>query len=758
MRKVAKGLGLVLVLLVVVPILLCLGLGLLPAPGDPILPPEEIVVGAQNDGESAITMEFPPLLEPADNPGTPEKVLLGELLFFDPILSTNDDISCATCHHPDFGFSDGRATGMGAGGSGIGINRVDGMELTRNVPSLYEVGYAPALFWDGRAATLEEQVQTPLTEALEMHSTADEAIGEIAAIESYREIFEGAFPDEENPVTYDNLTRALAAYQRSLVAHDTPFDRYMAGDNGALTASQKRGFALFRSGATGCYHCHAAPLFTNNEYAVTGVLGADGQLDEDEGRFAVTNNEADRYAFRTPSLRNIGWTAPYMHNGSLNTLEEVVAFYAQGGGAGMGVEVPNQSRFVNPFDLSEQETQDLVNFLYSLTESTPPTVPERVPSGLPVVARAQNLAWYRIQEANAGSGTASEPRGPTTLRVTPDITIQSVVDQAQDGDTIEIEFGVYHERVVIDQNDITVRGIPNEAGEYPVLDGRMEFSDGFSATGNNFTIEQVAVKNYNGNGIIVDGAVGVTIRDIYVENTSLYGVYPVHSTDVLVERVEATQIRDAGVYAGQCRDVVIRNNTVYGNVIGIEIENSIGSELYDNHAYDNSTGIFVDLLPNLDSKVSLQTRVYNNITEDNNLPNFALAGEIGDLVPEGTGILVLGGDEVEITNNTIRNNRTVGVAVFSTATAFDEVDVGPNPERVHIHNNMYENNGYDPAEDLKNLGIPGADIVWDISNWDNRFDEPNATSFPPVLPNSEWPEVVRKGYWQILNFAVQQLL
>jgi cytochrome c peroxidase len=216
MRRVAKGLGLVLVLLVVVPIVLCLGLGLLPAPSDPILPPEEIVVGAQNAGESAINMEFPDLVEPADNPGTPEKVLLGELLFFDPILSTNDDISCATCHHPDFGFSDGRATGMGAGGSGIGINRVDGMELTRNVPTLYEVGYAPALFWDGRAATLEAQVQTPLTEAIEMHSTADEAIGEIAAIESYREIFEATFPNEENPVTYDNLTRALAAYQRGI--------------------------------------------------------------------------------------------------------------------------------------------------------------------------------------------------------------------------------------------------------------------------------------------------------------------------------------------------------------------------------------------------------------------------------------------------------------------------------------------------------------------------------------------------------------
>lgn len=757
MRKIAKGLGIVLVLVVVLPMVLCLGLGLLPAASDSVLPPEQIIVGAQNNGESALAVEWPPLIEPADNQSNAEKIRLGEMLFFDPILSTENDISCATCHHPDLGFTDGRATAMGAGGTGVSIDRTGGSELTRNVPTLYEVAYAPALFWDGRAESLEAQIHAPLTEVSEMHSTADEAITEVATIETYRELFEAAFPEDANPMTYDNLARAVAAYERSLMAHDSPFDRYVAGDTSALTPSQKRGFALFRSGATGCYKCHAAPLFTNGEYAVTGVLNADGQLDSDVGRFAVTNNEEDKFAFRTPSLRNIGWTAPYMHNGSLATLEEVVAFYAKGGGVGLGVEVPNQSRFINPFDLSEQETQDLVNFLYALTDATPPTVPAQVPSGLPVVARLQNPATETIQAINVG-GVASEERDPMTLRVTGGATIQSVVDQARDGDTIEIEYGTYHERVVIDQNDLTVRGIPNAAGEYPVLDGEMKFSDGISATGNNFTIEQMAVKNYNGNGIIVDGAVGVTIRDIYVENTSLYGVYPVHSTDVLVERVEATKIRDAGVYAGQCRDVILRNNNVYGNVIGIEIENSIGSELYDNHAYNNSTGIFVDLLPQLDSKVSLQTKVYDNIIEDNNLPNFSLEGEIGDLVPEGTGILVLGGDEVEITNNTIINNRTVGVAVFSTAIGFEELDIGPNPERVHVHNNQYTNNGYDPADDLKELGIPGADIVWDISNWDNRFDEPNATSFPPVIPNSQWPDVVRKGYWQALNFVVQQLL
>lgn len=751
-----KWLGLALL---ISPVLLCVGLGLLPAPSDPLVPESEIVVGAR-ELSAAEAEAFPTIEEPADNPSTPEKEQLGYLLFFDPVLSTNNDMSCATCHHPDLGWSDGRATSMGAEGNGIGPVREGGAAMARNAATLYEAGYRDALFWDGRVGALEEQAQMPLTLATEMHADLDETVAELAAIDEYQALFAAAFPDDPAPIHFENIARALAAFQRTLTAHNTPFDRYVAGDESALTPSQRRGWALFRSGATGCYRCHSAPLFTDGSFAALGVPNAAGALDDDLGRAEVTGAAADQHAFRTPTLRNVALTAPYMHNGVFATLEEVVDFYAVGGGAGLGLEVPNQSRWVRPFSLSEQERADLLNFLYALTdESDLPPIPDSLPSGLEPVPPLENPARAQVAAANTG-GPERLSRAPTTLRVEPGQTIQSVVDQARDGDTIEIAPGTYHERVVADQDNLTIRGIPDQNGEWPTLDGQMEFADGISATGDNFLVEQLRIMNYNGNGVIVEGATGIVMRDLYIENTSLYGAYPVKSTDVLVERVVATGIRDAGVYVGQSRDAVIRNNEVYGNVIGIEIENSIGVQVHDNHAHDNSTGIFVDLLPQLPSKVSLDTQLFDNLVENNNHANFANEGEIGALVPSGTGILVLGGDDVEITDNVVRGNRTVGVAIFSTEIAFDteQIDVGPSPERIHVHGNSYENNGYDPAAALRDQGIPGSDIVWDGSNWDVRFDESGASSFPPLLPGSRWPDVVRRGYWQTLNFLINNLL
>ncbi|MCB0076360.1 MAG: right-handed parallel beta-helix repeat-containing protein [Anaerolineales bacterium] len=751
-----------LVLLFVAPILICVALGVLPAPSDEVVPPEAVVVGAPaRDAAGGLVEQFPEMIVPAENASTPAKKELGHLLFFDPILSEANDISCASCHHPDLGLSDGRTTSMGAGGSGLGPDRSGGAEMTRNTPSLYEVGYVSDLFLDGRVQGLEAQAETPLTLATEMHANLDDTVAELTAIEGYQPLFAAAFPDDADPVNYDNVARAIAAFQRTLIAHDSPYDRFLAGDANALTPQQQRGLALFRSGATGCYKCHKGALLTHGDFAAIGVPNAEGTLDEDVGRFAVTGDEGDRYAFRTPTLRNIALTAPYMHNGVFGSLEEVLQFYADGGGRGRGLNVPTQSNFVRPFELNDQEMADMIAFFYALTdESNAPGIPATLPSGLVPVGPLDNPARAEAAAANVGRSVQAQ-REPTTLRVTPDQTIQSVVDQAINGDTIEIEYGSYHERVVVSQDGITIRGIANEAGDWPILDGQMNFADGIAGTGtDDFTVERLQLKNYKGNGVIIDGAYNVVMRDLYIENTSLYGAYPVHSTGVLVERVEATAIRDAGVYAGQCRDVILRDNVVYGNVIGIEIENSIGAELYNNHAYDNSTGLFVDLLPQLDSKVSQQTKLYDNIVDNNNHSNFAGEGEIGALVPEGTGILVLGGDDVEIYNNQITNNRSVGIAVYSTTVAFDEseVDVPPNPERVHTYGNRFENNGYDPADVLVEMGLPGADILWDGSRWDNRFDDTGVSTFPPVLPSSRWPDVVKRGYWQLLNFAINQLL
>lgn len=720
-------------------------LGLLPVSADPVLAADQIVVGAQIRAEGHnLPTDFPAVSAVY----TPEQQALGRLLFFDPVLSGKQTMSCATCHHPDLGFSNGKPTGIGS----------DDKPLARNVPTLYEVVYKASLFWDGRASSLEDQMHIPLTAANEMAGDPAKIVADLKALPEYQALFAKAFPNQSDAVSFDNVKAALAAFERGLIAHNSPFDRYAAGESSALTPSQRRGLALFRSGATRCYNCHTMPAFTNGEYAVTGVPSADGKLD-DTGRGAISGVEGDNYAFMVPTLRNVALSAPYMHNGSLATLDDVIAFYMKGGGQGMNLTVPNQSRSVFAFELSDQERRDLVDFLYSLTdESTKPTIPDRVPSGLPVVQAAENPATAAIKAINT-AGSAAVQREPKTLTVSPDVTIQSVVDQAVAGDTIEIQYGVYHEPVIIDLASITLRGIPNASGEFPVLDGENKYTDGIVASGDNFLVEKLAVKNYRGNGIIVDGVTGVTFRDIYVENMSLYGVYPVHCTNVLVERVRATKVADAGIYVGQSRDIVVRDNEAWGNVVGIEVENSVNAEVYGNHAHDNTAGISIHLLPTLPSKVSQHTKVYDNIVENNNLANFGRPGSVVAMVPKGTGIIVFGSDDVELYRNTIRGNTTGGVGVFSTAVFFEpeQLDVGPAPERVRLHDNTFKDNGNDPDKILKDLGVSGGDVIWDASNWDNTFDDAGITSFPPVLPSSNWAILTRKAYWQVVNFAATRL-
>ncbi|MGH9202659.1 MAG: parallel beta-helix domain-containing protein, partial [Vicinamibacterales bacterium] len=315
---------------------------------------------------------------------------------------------------------------------------------------------------------------------------------------------------------------------------------------------------------------------------------------------------------------------------------------------------------------------------------------------------------------------------------------------------------VYTERVVIDLSDITLRGVPNDAGEWPILDGENRLADGVIASGNNFDLANFRIRNFTDNGVLVEGATGVHLHDLFTENTGTYGVYPVQSTDVLIERVTATGVNDAGIYAGQCEKVFIRDSVAYGNVIGIEVENTVGAEVYNNHAYDNALGIFINLLPQLTSRVSLDTKVYSNIAENNNHQNFAPKESNAALVRTGTGLLLLAADRVEVYGNTIRSNKTAGVAVFNLRIGFDEdeINVGPNPENNWIHDNVLENNGADADEFVRSLGISGSDILWDGSGWNNRFDQPGASSFPPLLPASSWAPPFYNLYWRTLNFVI----
>ena len=730
-----------------------LGLGLLallgilyaafkPLPYDEVLPPEKWGAGASSvlPAYSGLQREFPAL----NGETTPEKAELGRMLFFDPVLSKNLDTSCATCHNPSLGFSDGLQT----------ANGLDGTPLPRNAMSLWNAGYETALFWDGRAKTLEEQMSVPLHGENEMAGSDDEIITRLKEIPAYIDLFNKAYTGEADSVTVENVQSAIAAFERTLVSNNSPFDQYAAGQFDALTAQQRRGLNLFRSAATRCFECHAAPTFSNDNFFVTGVPDTAGQT-HDMGRAAIASDGKDG-AFKSPTLRNAALTAPYMHNGAFATLEEVIDFYSKGGGRDAGFEVDRQ---IVPFELIPQEKEDLVAFLYALTdESALPEVPKSVPSGLPVVEQAANPAREVVRQYNVEVTESGVPvHEPTVVRKGPNETLQQAIDRSGPGDTIEVPYGIYHEAVVLDWSDVKLIGIPNDKGEWPVLDGEGIRSDGVIASGNNFEMANFAVKNYTSNGVLVEGATGVHLHDLYIENTGVYGVYPVRCTDVVMERIEATLMNDAAIYAGKSENVIIRDTLTYGNVIGIELENTVTGEVYNNHAHDNTVGIFVDLLPQLPSKVSLYTKVHDNIVENNNGENFAKPGSSQALIPPGTGILILAADQVEIYNNTIKGNKTGGLAVFNLTIGFatNEIDVGPNPEHVHAHDNKYENNGYDADPFVKNMLGKGSDIIWDTTGADNHFDEEVASSFPPILPKTSWPQPLYNLYWRVMNSVVK---
>jgi parallel beta-helix repeat protein len=289
----------------------------------------------------------------------------------------------------------------------------------------------------------------------------------------------------------------------------------------------------------------------------------------------------------------------------------------------------------------------------------------------------------------------------------------------------------------------------------PVLDGQKKLSDAVVASGSNFLIENFDVQHYIANGVVVQNAHNPTFRNLKIDDTGLYGVYPVSCSGVTIERVVATRIADAALYVGQSRDIVVRDCEAFGNVTGIEIENSINAVVENNYVHDNTGGILVFVLPNNPSKVGRDCIVRNNRIINNNHPNFANPNSIVANVPPGSGILVMAADNTEVTANEIRGNDSYGVAVFSLEVSFPKgthFDVGPTPENTWIHDNTYSENGSNPAGTIKRAGIKGADLVWDLSGWSNRWQEANATASTPIM-NGSWPSFARLAYWRVLQMA-----
>ncbi len=298
---------------------------------------------------------------PDGNPMNEGKVELGKLLYFDKRLSKDQTISCATCHHPFHGYAEPKTVSAGVGGALGG----------RNSPTVINRLFSADQFWDGRAADLEEQAHGPLTNPIEMAMPSHDAVvAVVKGIKGYPPLFAKAFGDPK--VDMPRIAKAIAAYERTVVSGNSAYDRYQAGDKSALSASAVRGMELF-NGKANCAACHASFNFTDENYRNIGV-GMD-KPDPDLGRYAVTKENADKGAFKTPTLRNIVHTAPYMHDGSEATLMDVVEFYDKG-----GIKNPQLSADMRPLKLSYQEKLDLIEFMHALTgEVTNATPPESFP-------------------------------------------------------------------------------------------------------------------------------------------------------------------------------------------------------------------------------------------------------------------------------------------------------------------------------------------------------------------------------------------
>lgn len=283
---------------------------------------------------------------PADNKVTAARVALGKALFFDPRLSGSNWISCASCHNPALGWSDGLPTGIGH----------DMKQLKRATPTILNAAFNPIQMWDGRKRTLEDQALGPIEAHVEMNQDLPGLLKKLSAIPGYGPMFEAAYPGEG--ISGVTIAKAIASFERTVLSTESPFDRWRRGDAKALGASAKRGFKLF-TGKANCTACHTGFNFTDNGFHNIGLKTL---AEEDVGRFSEKPVRAMRGAFKTPTLRDIALTGPYMHHGIYRTLEEVVDHYDRGGDV-----THNLSPEIKRLKLSDREKADLVAFLHSLT-------------------------------------------------------------------------------------------------------------------------------------------------------------------------------------------------------------------------------------------------------------------------------------------------------------------------------------------------------------------------------------------------------
>ena len=301
---------------------------------------------------------------------TNKRIALGKKLFSDPILSGTKNRSCASCHIPGMAFTDGLKA----------PRTLDNKKmLLRNTPTLWNSAFQTKQFLDARSDILEDQLKEVVHNSDEMKGSLQESVDELKAIDEYAKSFTNAYPEEKEPLNAFNIANAISSYVRSLVALNSRFDLYMRGDKAKLSVSEKNGFNLF-AGKAKCATCHFIPLFnglvppefTETETEVLGIPATNDKtnavLDTDEGKFKISNAAIHKFSFKTPTLRNIELTAPYMHNGVFSTLEEVMDFYNEGGGAGLCIAPENQTLPRDKINLSRKEIAEVVAFMRALTD------------------------------------------------------------------------------------------------------------------------------------------------------------------------------------------------------------------------------------------------------------------------------------------------------------------------------------------------------------------------------------------------------
>ncbi|UCG34261.1 MAG: c-type cytochrome [Phycisphaerales bacterium] len=314
---------------------------------------------AQGNSLMEVPKGLPPLPVPADNPMTEAKVELGRMLYFDTRLSSSGTISCATCHDPTMAWTEHRATSKG----------LDEQVGERNSPTVINAAYMTSQFWDGRSKTLEEQALGPIENPVEMGHKMEVLTGQLEEIPEYKKRFADVFGTEVNK---EGIAKAIAAFERTVLSGNSPYDQYQAGDKNALTEAQVNGMDVFMSA---CATCHTPPTFSNGRFYNAGV-GAD-KAKPDEGRKKVSGKARDTGAFRVPHLREVASTWPYFHDGSVEKLEDAVALMARGGNDSPGLSM--MMKAVRGMELEENEIADMVEFLKALSGDYPVVEPPKLP-------------------------------------------------------------------------------------------------------------------------------------------------------------------------------------------------------------------------------------------------------------------------------------------------------------------------------------------------------------------------------------------